>query len=783
MDLRTIPSLLLAFCLVGTGHAREVTYDLTIARQQVNITGRDVPAMTINGGIPGPVLRFTEGDEAVIHVHNAMDVPTSIHWHGILLPPEMDGVPYVSFPPIQPGTTFTYRFPIRQTGTYWYHSHTHLQEQLGVFGAMVILPRQQRRAERDHVVVLSDWTNDNPDGILRDLRRGSEFFGIRKRTGQSLLGAAKTGKLKEFFSLEAMRMPAMDIADVAYDAFLTNGRPEQHLPARPGERIRLRVIDASASTFFHLHYAGGPFTIVSADGQAVEPLTMDQPLLIGVAETYDVIVSVPADGAYEFRATAHDGSGHTSLWIGSGEKRPARDLPAPHLYDIMMGFDLKKALAFTPAGVMGMPDRAVHAGKFDQPGMNMGHESMNDHDMGNEPMNGHDMGHGGMDHAAMGHGDSAHAEESVMGEPHAGSMDMHGGPTEPASNPPVWYDFLLREDAASAHLLATDGMSPQRPFSPYSRLRSPERTAFPADAPRREIRLTLDGDMGRYVWTLNNQPLKPGNDILIREGEVVRLIMINRTMMHHPMHLHGHFFRVINGQGDHAPLKHTVNVEPMATTVIEFMADEPGDWIFHCHILYHMMSGMARVFRYEGFTPDPELQAISHRLYKEHDPLFFYGHAHVLSNMTEGSITASTLLNIVSLDWEAGWQDVDGIHWETDLTYGRFINRFTTLFAGVHAEGTDSRREQGRLIAGIRHLLPGNFESSTWIDSDGELRVSLERELMVTPRLSILGEAEYDTREHWSGKAGLSYILTRECSITTLWDSKYGIGAGLTIRF
>jgi hypothetical protein len=213
----------------------------------------------------------------------------------------MDGVPFVSYPPIKPGTTFTYRFPIRQTGTYWYHSHSGLQEQRGVFGSIVILPKERDHGEdKDYVVVLSDWTDQNPKEILRNLRRGSEFFGVRKKTAQSVLGAAKTGKLGEYFEREAMRMPAMDLADVAYDSFLVNGKPEELLSAKLGETVRLRVIDGSASTFFHLSYAGGPMTIVGADGQPVESVKMMTPILIGVAETYDVLVKVPADGAYEF---------------------------------------------------------------------------------------------------------------------------------------------------------------------------------------------------------------------------------------------------------------------------------------------------------------------------------------------------------------------------------------------------------------------------------------------------------------------------------------------------
>ena len=782
--------------------AKEVSYNLTIAGQHVDIAGKPVHAMTINGGIPGPTLRFREGDLAVIHVHNGMKHDTSIHWHGMLVPPDMDGVPYLTFPPIGPGTTFTYRFPIRQSGTYWYHSHTHLQEQVGVYGSIVIDPRSGRENTKEHVVVLSDWTNRNPQEVLRTLRRGSEFFGVEKRTAQSVLGAAKTGTLGDFFSREAMRMPAMDLSDVAYDAFITNGKPEEHLAAKPGETIRLRIINAAGGTYFHMNYAGGPLTVIAADGQKVEPFKMKEPLFIAIAETYDVLVRVPAAGSYEFRSTAQDGSGKTSLWIGSGKRHFAEDVPRPFLYESMMDFDPKHAFALTPQGAMGMSDRMVASGAFDRPGMNMGgmnqggmkmegtgHGSMKMDRMNHEAMAMDHGGHGpmeGMNHSSMQHEGGGKRPDAGMGG--AGGMEAHGrgmhrGMHGMKHNPPKWYDFLLREDAAHPAMLMSDGMSPERPFSPYKKLRSTKRTALPDNAPRRVFRLTLDGEMGRYVWMINNRPLSPADDLFIKEGEVVQFIMINRTMMHHPMHLHGHFFRVINGQGDRSPLKHTVNVEPMSTTVIEFMADEPGDWFFHCHILYHMMSGMARVVRYEGFTPAPETEAIGNGIYDEHDPFLIYGYADVLSNMTQGQITASSLLNIFNVEWEAGWDGVADTEWETTLTYERFVNRFTNVFVGVHAEGVDWTREDEQLIGGIRYLLPANFLSTAWIDSDGEARVTLERELMLTPRLGVFGEVEYDTREQWSYQAGLSYMLTRYISATSLWDSDYGVGAGVTIRF
>jgi len=387
---------------------------------------------------------------------------------------------------------------------------------------------------------------------------------------------------------------------------------------------------------------------------------------------------------------------------------------------------------------------------------------------------GMDMAMEGMDHSGMDHNE-------MSSRPSMPDMDKDNGVTH---NPPRWYDFLLREDAARAPMLATDSMmSKERPFPPYKMLRAVKDTSFPQSAPRREFRLTLDGDMNRYVWTINNKPVSPDTDILIREGEVIRFIMINRTMMHHPMHLHGHFFRVINGQGDRSPLKHTVDVAPMATTIIEFAADEPGDWFFHCHLLYHMMSGMARVVEYESFSPGPETAAIRDEIYAKSNPWFFYGHADFLSNETQGTVTLSDPLNIISLGWEAGWDGTEGTAWEGDFTYGRYFNRFTTLFAGVHAEGVNSTSEEERAIAGIRYLLPGNFQSETWIDENGEARFMLERELMLTPRLGIFGEVEYDTLEKWSYQAGASYALTEYLSTIALWDSNYGIGAGLTFRF
>ena len=768
-----------------------VEYDLTIVRQAVNITGKPAEGMTINGVSPGPTLRFREGDLARIRVHNRMDEDTSIHWHGILVPPGMDGVPYLSFPPIRPGETFTYEFPIRQSGTYWYHSHTHLQEQSGVYGSIVIEPlRGGPKPDRDHVVVLSDWTDEDPRTVNRTLKRGSHWYALEKGSAQSIVGAARLGMLGDYFLRELQRMPAMDIADVAYDRFLANGKPDSTLPAGPQEKVLLRVINSSSSTYFHLEFAGGPMTIVAADGQDVEPI-QERRLLVGVAETYDLLVQIPAAGAYEFRATAHDGSGYASVWLGSGERHPAPEVPRPNLYHGMGHLGLQQIFSLTPAGAMGMPDGDVDAGRFDRPGM-MGMGSM-EMDHGGHAMPMPAPPPEGMDHS--GHAaPSASLTETVnhsghgtaVSAPSPETMD-HGGhampaaPEGPRSGKRYGADFgFLAADVSTSKNLAMDGTDP-RPWSPYAKLRSTKSTAFPKDKPVREIRLTLDGDMERFVWFFNNRTLDESDAIRIRQGEVVRFILINRTMMHHPIHLHGHFFRVINDQGDYAPLKHTVDVAPMSTTVIEFDANEVGDWFFHCHLLYHMQNGMARVVEYEGFAVAPQLAALRPGL--SHEAWYAWGQADVLSNMTEGYLRLANTRNILTAAWEWGWQEVDKSEWETLFTWDRDINGFFKVFAGVNLEGVRRELEENRAVFGIRYLLPLNLESRTWIDFDGGARIHLEKTFELTPRLALRGEAEYDTHHRWEGGASLNYLIQKDVSLVGQWHSDFGFGAGLQIRF
>lgn len=800
---RWIAFFTLAVCTAATVRAEVVEYDLTIARQEFNFTGSPAAGMSINGTIPGPVLRFKEGDLAQIHVHNAMDVDTSIHWHGVLVPPGMDGVPRVSFPPIAPNATFTYEFPIRQSGTYWYHSHSALQEQSGVYGAIVITSHTQMSApHRDHVVLLSDWTDEDPHTVNRTLKRGNEWYALQKGSSQSIAGAARLGMLGDYYIRELQRMPAMDIADVAYDRFLANGKPETVISATNEETVRLRVVDGSATTYFHLQFAGGPMTIVAADGQDVQTLQLER-LLIGVAETYDLLVRVPAEGMYELRATAHDGSGYTSVWIGSGKCHAAPDVPKPNLYLAMGDLDWGQVVALTPAGAMGMSDAKVAAGEFDRPGM-VGMGSMGMQTMGKADMSAHPgmnkgamagmpvgeqtpampmeaMGHGrntvdmapSAPHDAISHGIGAMQKTTPSADAMASEIAMQ------RSARPYGKRFgLLASDVSESKHLAVDGVDSERPMPPYDKLRATRPTAFSKNKPVREIRLTLDGDMQRYVWMFNNKTLYESNSIRIREGEVTRFIMINRTMMHHPMHLHGHFFRVINGQGDFAPLKHTVDVAPMSTTVIEFDASEVGDWFFHCHLLYHMKAGMTRVVHYENFVVDPQVAAIRSDLYKE--PRYAWGQADVLSNMTEGYLTLSNTRNVLMARWEVGWQGVEDTQSEGIVTWERYVNRFFSPFAGLDF---GDAIEQDRGILGIRYLLPLNVQASAFGGTDGNARFMLEKHFELTPRIGILGHTRYNTDKAWEGGLDLTYTISKSVDIVGRYHSEYGLGAGVQVRF
>ncbi|MFP6639416.1 MAG: multicopper oxidase domain-containing protein, partial [Myxococcota bacterium] len=322
--------LVLGLCSLAAlrGEAKVVEVELTIASGEVDFSGDVVEALTVNGGIPGPTLEFTEGDVARIHVRNELDVPSSVHWHGLLVPNPQDGVPLVTFPGIPAHSVFTYEFPIRQAGTYWYHSHSGLQEQRGVYGSIVIHPRDGplHAADHDYVVVLSDWTDENPDHVMGLLKSENDWYAVKRNTNQSVWGALRRGQFGDYLRRDWESMPENEISDVAYDRFLIDGRTDRHFAAKPGETVRLRIINAGSATYFYMQFAGGNMTVIAADGQDVVPFETER-FLIAIAETYDVLITVPGEGNYELRATAQDGSGFVNALIGSGKRVVAPNIP------------------------------------------------------------------------------------------------------------------------------------------------------------------------------------------------------------------------------------------------------------------------------------------------------------------------------------------------------------------------------------------------------------------------------------------------------------------------
>ena len=546
---------------------------LRIGHSPFTVGGRTGHAVTINGTIPGPLLRLREGQNVRISVDNRLDEDTSIHWHGFILPFQMDGVPGVSFPGIKARSTFVYEFPIVQSGTYWYHSHSGLQEQLGHYGPIVIDPAGADPVgyDREHVIVLSDWTFRHPHEIIAKLKKEGGYFNRQKQTLLGYLSGDPEDRmpLRERLQWGRMRMDPTDILDVtaATYTYLING----HGPAenwtglfRPGERVRMRIINAAAMTIFNVRIPGLPMKVVNADGQNVMPVTVDE-FQIGNAETYDVIVE-PGDRAYTFVAESMDRSG-----LGRATLAPRMGMSAavPQL---------------RPRPTLGMKDMGMGG---------MDHGSMPGMDHGTAP-----AGTSGDAMAGMDHGPAPGAAPSAAA---SGAMDMSGMNMRDKSKVPpgvkvgVGVDSIAMapvdrtgdpglglDDVGHKVLTYRDLMS----LTPNSDKRPPTRTV--------EVHLT--GNMERFMWSIDGRKMSENPEpIRFERNERVRVTMINHSMMTHPMHIHGHFFEVVNGHSGSHPLKHTVMVLPGGKLSFDMTADAPGDWAFHCHLLLHMHAGMMRV--------------------------------------------------------------------------------------------------------------------------------------------------------------------------------------------
>ncbi|MEQ1130450.1 copper resistance system multicopper oxidase [Acinetobacter johnsonii] len=546
-------------------------YDLTIAEQTVNITGKPVERITVNGKFVAPLLEFEEGDEAVIRVHNKLkNQDSSIHWHGLLLPGIMDGVPgFNKFNGIAPNKTYEYKFKVRQNGTYWYHSHSKGQEQDGLYGAFVIYPKDKtpltaaEKTDKDYVVLLSDFHNSTSDQIMKNIKKEADYYQNRRETVFDVLKQVKRDGLKATWQDRSMwnqmRMLKTDMSDVTGYTFLMNGKtPQQNWTGnfKAGEKVRLRFINASAMSFFDVRIPNLKMTVVSADGQPVKPVPVDE-FRIGTAETYDVIVE-PKQAHYQIEAESIDRTGF-SVGTLHEESSPAVkqiEMPKPR-----------------PRSLLTMEDM----------GMNHDMSSMKDmnHDMSSMKGMNHDMSSmKGMNHDMSSMKGMDHDMSSMKGMDH--DMPMNSATVKAASDKNDntvfgWANASTPEGNKALQYSDLQSLDPQKDTR----------------AAEREIEIRLGGNMERYIWTINGKKFNEADPLVVKYGERIRLKFVNDSMMAHPMHLHGMFMQLENGQDpSNMPNKHTVIVPPGKTITTLLTADELGEWAIHCHLLYHMSAGM-----------------------------------------------------------------------------------------------------------------------------------------------------------------------------------------------
>lgn len=736
--MRYLILIILLACSTRYASAQQlVRYALHITDTTVNFTGKERRAIAVNGQIPMPTLTFSEGDTAEIVVYNHLQESTSLHWHGVFLPNREDGVPWLTQLPIAPGATYTYRFPVIQNGTHWYHSHSGLQEQIGMYGMLIFQKRSDDPTFRKDIddlpavpVILSEWTDIKPEQVHHMLRNGTDWFAIGKGSAQSYAEAIGAGALGVKVENEWKRMAAMDVSDVYYDQVLSNG--VEQLPLRDvGHRVRLRIANGGASTYFWISYAGGPLTVVANDGNDVQPVQADR-MLIAVSETYDIVLDVPHGKTYELLVMSEDRTRTSSIWLGSGDTVRAFHWPRLTYFD----------------GMAMMNDMMRMNGEMDDMGMHMSLQQM-------------DM------NAVM----YPEMTPGIYQRP-AADHDAHAHHTTVASGSPVTLNYAM--------------------------LRSPIPTALPADAPVRELHFKLTGNMSRYVWSIDGRVLSEEDKILIRKGEIVRMVIYNASMMRHPMHLHGHDFRVLNGHGDYAPLKNVLDIMPMETDTIEFLANVEGDWFFHCHILYHMMSGMGRVFTYAGqmenpLLPDP--RKALRKLYHDDRALHLMFNNDFATNGNDGMLMLQNTRWSLGAEWRLGYNDHHG--YETELHLGRYfgVMQWFMPFIGfdwryraiddaeqeINLFGqTNTKNDRALFSCGFTYTLPMLVELQAEVYQDGNLRLQLMRDdIPLSSRLRMHLMVNTDVEY----MAGFSYVLTRNLSISAHYDSDMGFGAGIRVNY
>jgi FtsP/CotA-like multicopper oxidase with cupredoxin domain len=720
---------------------KTVRYDLSVKDTIVNFTGKEKRAIAVNGQIPMPTLTFTEGDTAEIYVHNLLQEETSLHWHGLFLPNKEDGVPNLTQMPIKPNTTHIYKFPIIQNGTHWYHSHSGLQEQIGMYGNFVMLKKPDDKTFRKGIddlptvpIVLSEWTDYKPENIHRMLHNATDWFAIKKNATQSYAEAIKAGHFKTKLKNEWKRMLAMDVSDVYYDKVLMNGNPISEIKnfdgkqLKAGDKVRLRISNGGASSYFWLTYAGGKITVVANDGNDVEPVEVDR-LIIAVSETYDVIITIPAENtAYEFLATTEDRTKSASYYFGNGIKQLKSPQPRLKYFE----------------GMKMMNDMMKMNGELDDMGMSM---SLNQMDM------------------------NVVMYPEITGE----------SKPKQSVNDPNRYNANALADIVTLN---------------YAMLKSPTKTELPKDAPVRELRFELTGNMNRYVWSLDNKVVSETDKILIKKGENIRIVIYNGSMMRHPMH--GHDFRLLNGQGENAPLKNIVDIMPMETDTLEFNANVEGDWFFHCHILYHMMSGMGRVFTYENQAPNPLIpnpKLAQRKLFADDRKPHFMAENDFATNGNDGMFMLQNTRWSIGSEWRLGYHDIHG--YETETHFGRYIGKMQWLmpFIGFdwryrklgHNEveknlfgQTNTKDNRTQISLGVNYTLPMLIIAQAEVYQDGNIRFQLMREdIPITKRL----RAGFMVNTDKEFMVDFRYIVNKNMGVRTHYDSDMGFGIGLTLNY
>ncbi|SSR09816.1 Copper resistance protein A [Acinetobacter baumannii] len=609
MSHKTISSLVAVFGLLVSPWtlAAIKEYHLNINEQQVNVTGKPLKRITVNGKFTAPLLEFEEGDEAVIHVHNQLkNQDTSLHWHGLLLPGLMDGVPaFNNFKGIAPNGDFVYRFKVKQNGTYWYHAHSKGQEQDGLYGPLVIYPKGKipvaahEKTDRDYVVMLSDFHDSSSDSIMKNLKKSAEYYQNRRETVSDILKQVKTQGLKATWQDRSMwnqmRMLKTDMSDVTGYTFLVNGKtPQQNWTGnfKAGDKVRLRFINASAMSFFDVRIPNLKMTVVSADGQPVKPVAIDE-FRIGTAETYDVIVE-PKQPNYQIEAESIDRSGFAigTLHNENTQAVGPVQMPTPRPRALLtmddMGMSHGGGSNEHAGHQMNMQHdmSAMPEMKKETTQANHDHTMMNmDHDMKNMSSDGHDHSMMHMTHDMSAMSEMNHDMQAMSASEHDHAMmNMnHEMPAQSENKPkkdePVYGWANASTPAGMKALQYSDLQS----LTPQPDTRAPER----------ELVIRLGGNMERYIWTINGKKFSDTTPLQVKYGERIRLKFVNDSMMAHPMHLHGMFMQLENGQqAENLPNKHTIIVPPGKTVTALLTADALGEWAIHCHLLYHMSAGM-----------------------------------------------------------------------------------------------------------------------------------------------------------------------------------------------